>query len=196
VDIKIFLINFEQKKMDPVIHFFLQEQKNRDLLSSFFEEPCPENKARLDNAFKVHYKKAKVISYINKLIYFYSIDLDKKVNRYYSRNIFLSSFVKDEKNAQELPSKQLELQKDLSDTILNDQGLLQSISSEELFHAMKTLSSKQLLILELKYSQNLSNKEIAYILNTSPQTISYNLRTALKKLRTKFVNNGCGKIAK
>ena len=196
MDIKIFLINFEQKKMDPVIHFFLQEQKNRDLLSSFLAEPCLENKVRLDNAFKVHYKKAKVISYINKLIHFLSIDFDKKVNRYYSRNIFLSSFVKDENNAPELPSKQLKLQKDLYDTVLNDQGLLQSISSEELFHAIKTLSSKQLLILDLKYSQNLSNKEIAYILNESQQTITYNLRTAIKKLRTKLLNNGCGKIAK
>ncbi len=122
---KIFLINFERKKMDPVIHFFLQDQKNRDLLSSFLAKPCPKNKVRLDNAFKVHYKKAKVISYINKLIHFFSIDFDKKVNRYYSRNIFLSSFVKDENNAYELPSKQLELQNDLYDTVLNDQGLLQ-----------------------------------------------------------------------
>lgn len=196
MDIKIFLINFEQKKLDPVIHLFLQNQKNRDLLSSFIAEPCLENKVRLDNAFKVHYKKAKVTSYINKLIHFFSIDFDKKVNRYYRRNIFLSSFVKDDSNARELPFKQLELQKDFYDTVLNDQGLLQSITSEELFHAIKTLSSKQLLILELKYSQNLSNKEIAHILNASPQTISYNLRTALKKLRTKLVNNGCGKIAK
>ncbi|MGE7840579.1 sigma-70 family RNA polymerase sigma factor [Lysinibacillus sp. NPDC093712] len=196
MDIKIFLINFERKKMDPVILFFLQDQKNRDLLSSFLAEPCLENKVRLDNAFKVHYKKAKVISYINKLIHYYSIDFDKKVNRYYRRNIFLSSFVKDENNAQEFPSKQLELQKDLYDTVLNNQGLLQSISSEELLHAIKTLSSKQLLILDLKYSQNLSNKEIAHILNESPQTISYNLRTAIKKLRAKLFNNGCGKIAK
>lgn len=196
MDIKIFLTNFERKKMDPVIHFFLQDQKNRDLLSSFLAEPCPENKIRLDNAFKAHYKKAKVISYINKLIHFFSIDFDKKVNRYYSRNIFLSSFAKDENNVHELPSKQLEQQNDLYDTVLNSQGLLQSISSEELFHAIKTLSSKQLLILDLKYSQNLSNKEIAQILNESPQTISYNLRTAIKKLKVKLLNNGCGKIAK
>lgn len=196
MDIKIFLINFEQKKMDPVIHLFLEDQKNRELLSTFLAEPCPENKNRLDNAFKVHYKKAKVISYINKLIHFFSIDFDKKVNRYHRRNIFLSSLVKDESNGQELLPKGLELQKDIYESVLNNQGLLQTISSEELLNAIKTLSNKQLLILDLKYSRNLNNKEIAHILNESPQTISYNLRTAIKRLRTKLLNNGCGKIAK
>jgi len=57
------------------------------------------------------------------------------------------------------------------------------VENEQLFKALKTLTGKQLQILELIYVKDCTIKVIAETLHTSPQNISNLHRKALKKLQ-------------
>ncbi|MGP4074220.1 hypothetical protein ACTWQB_17085 [Piscibacillus sp. B03] len=57
-----------------ILKKFLSINENYGLLKEAINNPTYINRKKLDNAFKNHYYKIKLIKYINKLIYFYSID--------------------------------------------------------------------------------------------------------------------------
>ena len=62
----------------PIVRSFLQSKYNYNLFEEAITNPTPENKQILDQTFKSHFKKIKVIDYVSKLIHYYSIDLQKK----------------------------------------------------------------------------------------------------------------------
>ncbi|MGQ3737396.1 hypothetical protein [Bacillus sp. FDAARGOS_1420] len=65
---------------------FLNEPTNYALFEQAILKPTIENKQQLDTAFQIYFKNIKMVNYISKLIYFYSIDFDKKISRYNKRN--------------------------------------------------------------------------------------------------------------
>ena len=73
-----FTIQERKKLKDPIVSNFLKDDDNRQKFSSFIDSPNDETKKELDSAFRSYYKRVKVIAYLDKLIHFYSIDLDKK----------------------------------------------------------------------------------------------------------------------
>lgn len=185
---KNFFLHNKKKLDDPIMKNFLQDAAHYNLLIEALNQPCKENKEKLDLAFKKHYKNAKMISYLSKLIHFFSIDIDKKVSQYRKRNILSVDCEDGIKNLNKGKIYQAEpwisSDKDLTyQEFQAAQNLKNSISNELLFDSLKILSEKQLKILELKYSNGLTNKEIASVLKESEQTISYNHSKALKKIK-------------
>lgn len=175
---------YDQKMNEPIVKQFLQEKNNYSLLISSIDKPTKENKNRLDTAFKNHYKKVKIVNYLSKLIYFFAIDFDKKISNHRKKNVLNmdsdTSFTDRNKLIKESTSNIMSYKLEINE---KNSKIVDIISDEEIITNIKNLSDKQIRILELKYINNFSNKEISKFLNESEQTISYNLRKALNKLR-------------
>ncbi|WP_152657519.1 sigma-70 family RNA polymerase sigma factor [Oceanobacillus sp. CFH 90083] len=178
----------------PVIKNFLNDENNYALFNKALQEPSnTESIKKLDEAFQRYYKSIKILGYISKLIYFYSIDFDKKRNNHKNKEVYIKD--KDSKIDDEtLQEVYFSSKKDLTfEGFQNHQSFLDRIEDEKLYKNIKSLKPLQLRILELIYVQGLSNKEAASVLGESEQTISYNHRAALKKLKNnleEMVNYG------
>lgn len=186
------LYSIYQKKLEePIMRSFLSNPDNYGLFLNVIEQTTNENKQLLDKAFKVHFKKVKIISYISNLIYFYSIGFDKKVSINNSRNIL--NLDKSFTNEGENNTTILELMSDdLTDITYmqieeNQTDLKEHITDELLYKGLNLLSEKQLKILNLYYVYQYNNKQISRILSESEQTISYNHKQALKKLKSQLI---------
>ncbi len=182
----------------PIIKNFLKDENNYALFNKALQEPSDtENIEKLDVAFQKYYKSIKILGYISKLIYFYSIDFDKRKNNYKNKEVFIkdkdSSFDKNFDD-QSLQDVYFSSKKDLTfEGFQNYQSFLDQIEDEKLYQNIKSLKPMQLRIIELIYVQGLSNKEVAAVLSESEQTVSYNHRAALKKLKNnlkEMVNYG------
>ena len=77
-----------------------------------------------------------------------------------------------------------------SELEFNYESLLDSIEDEQLIEALKSLSDKQLLVLELIYFKGLTLKEISKIIQTTPQNVSNLHRKSLKKLKQILIEEG------
>lgn len=179
-EINNFFLCNKEKLDDPLIRNFLKESSNYNLLLTALQEPSHENQANLDQAFKKHYKEVKIISYISKLIHFFAIDYDKKVNLYYERNILSIDsqpdsigFYEGEKSDDKFYWEGYEFKGELLDLV----------TTKSLFNALKKLPNKQIAILDLKYNKDLNNKEIARVLKESEQSISYHHKKSLRRLK-------------
>jgi RNA polymerase sigma factor (sigma-70 family) len=183
----VFYEKYQDNLNQPIVESFLKEDKNYFLFKNAIIDPTEENKQRLDLVFKQHYKQVKMISYISKLIYFYSIDFDKKISLTNQRQLLnLDTPISTEENnttskldvltssKEDLTYLEFEnIQKDIQEYISND----------NLFASLNLLSDKQLKILKLLYIVNYNNKEVAELLGESEQTVSYNHKKAIEKLR-------------
>lgn len=80
----------------------------------------------------------------------------------------------------------------LMDTIKSDNDLEKEIFTKEeykdLYEKIKKLDKKDLIIIRLKYWENLPDKKIGEIMNLSPKTIRNRHSNALKRLRGMY---GC-----
>ncbi|CAM4111675.1 hypothetical protein [Lederbergia lenta] len=63
---------------NPIIKSFMSDKRHFELVKEAVLMPTNSNKERVDNAFKKHYTKIKKTKYVSSLIYFFSIDFDKK----------------------------------------------------------------------------------------------------------------------
>ncbi|WP_342544224.1 sigma-70 family RNA polymerase sigma factor [Lysinibacillus sp. FSL W7-1291] len=161
--------NIEQIK-NPIIRSFLADAKNLYLVQNAILYPTDCNRKMVDEIFQTHYIRVRKITYVSSLIYFFSLDFDKKRRRLQNRFLLI-------------------VDNDLFETectrgdVKIEGGLLDMVENEQLFKALKTLTGKQLQILELIYVKDCSIKVIAETLHTSPQNISNLHRKALKKLQ-------------
>lgn len=174
---------YNKKKSDPLIVNFLKVNENKHFLVNFIKNPSDQNRKILDNAFKKHYRKIKIITYVSKLIHFFSIDYDKKIVKYKRRN----TLTLDDTQETNIKSRKIEGNSTEADEInknfFENEHIMHSITDEKLLYLLKALSPKQLDIIDLKYRLCYSNKEIAKIMGLSQQTVSYNLRAAIKALK-------------
>ncbi|WP_339213380.1 sigma-70 family RNA polymerase sigma factor [Ornithinibacillus sp. FSL M8-0202] len=173
---------------NPIIKSFLADEDNFNLVQEAVANPTPENKERVDKAFKEHYHKVKLVKYVSKLIHFFSIDYDRKVNRIKQKYLLILDQPISSDNENDVVAKDLITSENhLSFDNVFGSTLKDQIENEDLIQALTTLTQKQLQILELLYLNMISLKEVAYLLNTSPQNISNQHRKALKKLLDQLV---------
>lgn len=175
-DFRTYLKENQDKLNEPIVAYFLRDSNNLTLLQNAIDNPSQENRKKLDDAFREHYTRAKILTYVSKLIYFYSIDYDKRVSVSKKRQIL--NCVTDG----DLVSKPTECifeekQKDFCEVIEN----------ERLYTSFKSLNKEQKRIIELLYLYQMTNNEIAISLDMSKQLVSYYHRTALKKLKKAMI---------
>ncbi|MGN4444934.1 sigma-70 family RNA polymerase sigma factor [Bacillus cereus group sp. MYBK79-1] len=181
-------INKHKKKMnEPIVRNFLESKENYDLFKTAIISPTNKNKQLLDQAFQAHFKKVKVINYVSKLIYYYSMDFGKKVNLNAKRNVLNLDTSFEDKDGNQMSRYEILLSDNEDKThnsfIQDDNNLKNHLSDEVLIEQFSKLSKKQINILNLFYLEQLTNKEIAQLLKESEQTISYHHKNAIKKLK-------------
>lgn len=164
----------------PIINGFLSEGNNMSLLEKSILEPTFENKKKVEESFQSYYKKIREIKYISRLIHFFSKDFDKRVRKHNTRNVLVLDA--DVPNGYEISFKNHIIDEDATIDTPRNSSFLEKIESDELLFALGQLNEKQRMILEMKYYDELTLKQIAKIFNTSSQNISHHHRQALKKL--------------
>ncbi|WP_461183434.1 sigma-70 family RNA polymerase sigma factor [Virgibacillus kimchii] len=174
--------NNKEALKNPIIKSFLDNMLNYELVKQAVTNPTDENKKIINVLFKKHYMNVKKITYINNLIYYFSIDYDKKIKKIYNLyTLTLDKKISDGNNT---------TFKDLIETkpyygYQNIYGyrLKNHIENKMLYKALNKLTEKQLFILEMKYFNKLTLYEIAEATNTSTQNISNQHNKALKHLK-------------
>jgi RNA polymerase sigma factor (sigma-70 family) len=177
-----------KKSEDPIIESFLADEANYRLAKRALCKPNEKNKKEVDDAFKEFYRRIAIIKYVSKLIYFFSIDYDKKINK--QRKTFMLTLdqplSKDDSSNPMTVKEQMESTYDNNFDRVYGPSLTEQIENEKLLSALQAVTPKQLEILDLIYIHQLSLKEIASKLGTSPQNISNQHRKALRKIKDKL----------
>lgn len=191
IEIKRFQRQHQDKLNEPIVQYFFKKEENVKLFEKFIIDSSADNRKRLDHAFQEHFRSVKLLSYISKLIYFYSIDFDKRINKNNKRHMLIDHSSSGNSEDNQINIDNLISSKEDS-TFLNHElkqtELIDHIGNEALIEGLKVLSDKQSQILNLIYIQGYSNKEISTILKESAQTISYNHKAALSKLKVILEN--------
>ncbi|KOS63839.1 sigma-70 family RNA polymerase sigma factor [Lysinibacillus sp. FJAT-14222] len=175
---------------NPIIKSFLSDSENLYLVQKAILYPTDINKKLVDESFQTHYINVRKIKYVSNLIYFFSLDFDKKRRRVQNRILLIL----DKGLSEEGGTTAKELIEDVSnENELNNivgEGLLDNIEDDQLLKSLQKLTVKQLQILEMIYVKDLSIKEIAQTLQTTPQNISNLHRKALNKLNNTLRKKG------
>src|SRR5699024_2929161 len=107
------------------------------------------NKEAVDKAFRSYYLKVKKIKYVSNLIYFFSIDFDKKQRKHQNNQSLILD--KNITNEAETTFKELIPDKKQSTDNIFGSSLIDHIEDKRLAKALKKLTEKQLQVLELIY---------------------------------------------
>lgn len=185
---KEYVSNHEKLLNQPVMKSFLTSQRNLLLFTNFICHQSFTNKKNLDEAFRLFYFEVRLISYLSKLIYYYSIDLNKRYRRYYNRHVFILDKPVNQEETTALIDFYKHEEPDIEHTISNnpDKGLLDCIEHKKLYIALQSLTNKQLKVLELIYVKQFTNKSIAELFGETPQNISKIHLRALRNIRGKI----------
>ncbi|MDM5312015.1 sigma-70 family RNA polymerase sigma factor [Peribacillus frigoritolerans] len=172
---------FEQ----PIIQVFLQNPEHLKIFTETLDSPSTHNICHLNETFKIFYYRAKVYKYMCSLIYFFSVDFDKRARKQRERyRMVLDATPRDTGGLiDRIGTLDVQLEK-MGET----NELASHISDEEMIKALKKLTAKQNLVLTMIFSYGLSNKEIAAYFQESPQNISSIRKQALKKLRKHYMD--------
>lgn len=165
------MVMAKEKIKNPLLRNFLKQQDNLKVYEAYLERNSAELKEILNQRFKKFYYKIRIISYFSKLIDFESINFDKK-NR--ERNQKFNLILDKPSESGDTLVEQIE-----------DQTIRENNKIEDIIPltALKSLTNRQKLVLELWFYANLNDTEIGNLLGVSQQSISKTKQTALQKLR-------------
>ncbi|KQL50562.1 hypothetical protein AN964_23205 [Heyndrickxia shackletonii] len=161
---------------NPIIKGFFSMEEHAHLLQNSEKEP-DYNISLLNERFKNYYTNVKRINYMSKLIRGIAIDYDKKSRKYSNRFILTDSFNNDEPSMEH------------TDLSLSD-NLDSLITNRNLLKAIKSLTPKQINILEMYFIHSKNNLEIAEYYNTTPQNVSQIRKKTIKKLQNSISKGG------
>ncbi|MBL3731633.1 sigma-70 family RNA polymerase sigma factor [Lysinibacillus sp. HST-98] len=178
---EFFYRNNEQVN-NPIIKSFLSDSQNLYLVQKAILYPTDLNKKLVDESFQSHYINVRKIKYVSNLIYFFSLDFDKKRRRLQNRSLLILDKGLSEEGETTLKELIEDTRNENGLDHLIGGGLLDNIEDGQLLKSLQKLTVKQLQILEMIYVKELSIKEIAQLLQTTPQNISNHHRKALNKL--------------
>ncbi|WP_068985382.1 MULTISPECIES: sigma-70 family RNA polymerase sigma factor [Lysinibacillus] len=167
---------------NPIIKSFLLDSENLYLVQKAILYPTDSNKKLVDESFQSHFINVRKIKYVSNLIYFFSLDFDKKRRKLQKHTLLILDKGLSEEGGT-TAKEQIEdasNEKELENIV--GEGLLDNIEDEQLLKSLQKLTVKQLQVLEMIYVKDLTTKEIAQKLRTTPQNISNLHRKALNKL--------------
>ncbi|RAP26429.1 hypothetical protein C2W64_01973 [Brevibacillus laterosporus] len=172
---------------NPILKNFLKEEENLLLFSKVINSPTQENREELDRSFKSFYGKIRLLNFISKLLYYNAIDYDKKVRQRNQRYLLtldkpIESTSRDDivTIVDFIPSDQ----PTLDEVIIHKNNVLdEMIDDRQLSKAIKILTAKEKLMIELAYIHNMSDREIAKKLCVSHQAIGKTRKRAINKIR-------------
>ncbi|WP_192797524.1 sigma-70 family RNA polymerase sigma factor [Psychrobacillus glaciei] len=165
-----------------IIQEFLRFPSNRTLFEEFKATNSEELKLEIDSKFKKHYQNYRIISYLIKVLHYESKHFDRKMRAYKNRNqLNLTS---------NLDLSPIYLEKSFSsDSNGFSKGIVDHISSNNLFDCLSKLTDRQKEILSLVYVRQMTDKEIAQYLGITQQAVSKTRRNVIKNIRKEITHD-------
>ncbi|MEK4060934.1 MULTISPECIES: sigma-70 family RNA polymerase sigma factor [Paenibacillus] len=177
---------------DQVITGFFQIEDNILLLLESIEGDHDARKL-LDDNFRRHFFRIRLVKYLSNTIKYCSIDHMRINRKYEQRNqvIFdqpLSEEAEGSNLGELIQYKFAEMPKEESFT--NPSHFQETISNENLAKAFSSLTDKQKYVTTLVYAMNYQDNEVSKICGVSPQAIRKIRVSALDKLRKAMQRRG------
>ena len=188
--IEDFFYRNNEQVNNPIIKSFLSDSQNLYLVQKAILYPTDINRKLVDESFQSHYVNVRKTKYVSNLIYFFSLDFDKKRRRLRKRSLLILDKGLSEKDGKTAIERIEDASNETEPDNIVGEGLLDNIEDEQLLKSLQKLTVKQLQILEMIYVKELSIKEIAQTLQTTPQNISNLHRKALNKLNNTLRKKG------
>ncbi|WP_088069812.1 sigma-70 family RNA polymerase sigma factor [Gottfriedia luciferensis] len=181
--VSMYLDNLEKSKRF-IIEKFLEDQNNLILFESYLEQPDLEKQKLIDTSFKKFLFEFRKKSFFKSLIRFKSIDFDKHLNKHNKRNILTLDSPINSTTKNNLTNKELIVSE--TTTFYSKLDPFEEIDNDQLKKAIKTLTSKQRLIIKLIYFYNFTQTEVALLIDTSPQNVNKIHKKAIEQIKSKF----------
>ncbi|WP_053220311.1 sigma-70 family RNA polymerase sigma factor [Virgibacillus senegalensis] len=182
-----FFEKYDAFSSQPIVKAFFSDEENKQLLERALVEGTTESQKKLDDKFRDYYSRAKATKYFSNLIYFNSINFDKRIRKYHDKNLtILNQPLSDKESDSEdewIDRLEGEDVEPLEQIVMESGKLEDHILNEELYGAIQQLSPQQKEVLELIYVRQLKMKEIADLKGTSAQNISKIHRQSIKKMK-------------
>jgi len=122
----------------PIMKLYLSDPKRYKLLANSLCFSTEENKQILDEDFKQFYYQIKLVKYISNLIYYHTIDLEKKYKRFYQRNsLVLDQPLSLHESLTTLLDVSPSSKSELIDLIEFNYNIFQHVENPNLFKALK-----------------------------------------------------------
>ncbi|EJV54859.1 sigma-70 family RNA polymerase sigma factor [Bacillus cereus] len=187
--IEAYCSKYKKKMNEPIVRNFMKDEDNYALFQEAILNPTEENTLLLNHAFAEYYRKVKIINYLSKLVKYYSIDIEKRINLNKKRNVLNLDISINEEEAGTKMDVMTSSEEDLTYVgfELTRGNLKEHLNNDVLHEALEVLSDKQIKILNLIYINDFTNKQVAEMLEESEQTISYNHKSAIEKLKQVLV---------
>lgn len=170
---------------NKMIKNFLNDTMNYSLFTKFINSPTIIDLEKLDNAFQKYYMEARLVKYFSEIIYYHSINYDKKIRKYSQHNRLM--FKQDENQSNTLMDLLHFYEPDMAESILlYEDQLINHIGDIRLYQIYQQLNIRQRQVLGLYCIHSFSPKEISVILKVSPQFVYKILNRSLTKMRNEY----------
>lgn len=164
-----------------LITTFLEDEKHQKLYSDYLQNPSQINKDLIEDHFKIHVTKIKVISYFSRVLYFEAQRFDKKIRYDLSKGALIldNEEIKDEIQYND---SSYTIQEDL-ELILENANIENIIDDEKLFNILSNLNEKNKTLLDLLFIKGMNESEVASHLGISHQAVNKRKNSILKSIR-------------
>ncbi|MGE6756030.1 RNA polymerase sigma factor [Rossellomorea sp. NPDC071047] len=189
-DCKIALENFKTSNPglynSKVFKSYILDNENKKTFEQAICNPCKASILKLEESFKKHYFNIRFTSYLSTSIHFNAVNFDKKDRKEKSRNqLILNNAYNDDPNLSLVEMIPEQSRSNCPEEAFEDQlsNIEDIIERQDLFDAVKQLTSNQREIIKLAYIDGLKDIEIANKLSKSQQAVSKSHQKALLILR-------------
>ncbi|MDG4657782.1 sigma-70 family RNA polymerase sigma factor [Ectobacillus antri] len=182
----------KQRKLfkHAVMREFLKIGRNATLLERFMQDPNQKHMEQLEASFRDFYYEVRITNYLNGMSRRMAIDYDKKLKKHKER----FQLIIDQPTDAALSLADV-LAADIEtplDTVMakEQQYFFENVQNPKLQRAFTSikLQEKQKQLLELRFNQQLTNKEIARRFGQTEQNISYWLKKTLTQIKKAYQN--------
>ncbi|WP_332647284.1 hypothetical protein [Lysinibacillus sp. 54212] len=166
-----------------LIQSFLQDPKMDELYQEYLINPTNDKKICIEQHFKEHVKKMKILSYFSKVLFFEAQRFDRKIRYVSNKNPLILDG--DDSIFLEIIASQND--NDSFDSSLENAEQLQILFEDKhLFNIISNLNSKNKELLYLLYVKEMNEAEVANCWGVSQQAINKKKKSILKKIRVKY----------
>ena len=174
---------------NKLLQSFLEQPENQKLYLEYLQNPNENIKNAIEERFKIHVMKIKILSYFSKVFYFEAQKFDKKIRENSLRHALIMD--KGDDGEWVTYNDVTHITNDVLDTF--DEGSSEQnfkpenlLEDEKLFTLVANLSERSKELLYLLYVKELDEGEVASFLNVSKQAVNKRKNNLLKKIRTLY----------
>lgn len=166
-----------------LIESFLENPKMEELYKDYLINPVESKKIYIEECFKLHVKKIKILSYFSKVLLFEAQRFDRKL-----RNISSTSpLILDNEDSILLELITSQHYHDSFDTLLEKPEQLEILFEDKhLFNIISNFNSKDKELLYLLYVKEMNESEVAKHLGVTKQAVNKRKNSILKKIKVKY----------